>query len=343
MQTKVAKLTDTGQMDIVSESVSDPSPDEVLVEMKRVGICGSDLNYFNHGGLGSHKKSLPLDMGHEPAGKVVDPNGSDFVSEGSKVAIEPGLHCGECSYCMQGKINLCQNGKFMGTAGEDAAFREYINVNESQLIPVDDNITLEEAVLVEPLSVPYHAINNLANIGIDDSVAVFGAGQIGLLTITLLQKATQGPIFVVDPLDYRVEHALKHGADAGFSDLETAVEKIRQKCPEPGVDFTVHAAGSPDALNSCIRAAKPAGSVLMIGIPAVDNINYNPHKARIKELTIKNVRRSNNTMKESASMIEDGLEVSHIITHGFGLDKIQEAFELTSNRNDKVIKTIVEI
>ena len=154
MKNRVAKLTQIRKIEIFEEDIPLLREGQILVAMKSVGICGSDMHYFKEGGLGSFKNPLPMYMGHEPSGVIVDANGSTKFKEGDRVAVEPGMPCVTSYWSMKGKHNLCEKSTFMG-ANAQGAFSDYVIVEELQLVKIPDSMSFNLASLLEPLGFVY--------------------------------------------------------------------------------------------------------------------------------------------------------------------------------------------
>ena len=339
MKIKVAKLVEIGKIDIILENLPKLNVGEVLVEMKAVGICGSDIHFFLEGGLGSFKEKLPMDMGHEPAGKIVDSNGVGWLSDGDRVAIEPGKPCLHCNYCKKGKHNLCENGLFMGGAGNPGAFRDYMIVHESQLVKINQSLSYDEGALLEPLGIAYHALNQI-NFKLINSFAIFGSGPIGLSILNLVKIGGAEKIFMIDKLDYRLDYASKIGATHCFLDSSDNINKIKE-ISKGGVDIAFDAAGMQKTVDGCFDVVGKGGIVSLVGIPTYDYLQYNPHKARIKELIICNVRRSNQTLQTCLELITK--TNMNFITHNFPIDNIQDGFEIVAGYKDSVVKAMINM
>lgn len=336
---KVAKLVAIKKMELFEEEIHTPKTGEVLVKITAVGICGSDLHYFLKGGLGTFKENLPMSMGHEAAGVVVDSNDSQFFENGDRVAIEPGNPCLHCRFCQQGLHNLCREGTFLGTKGIPGAFREYLVLNERQLVKIKDDMSIEEACLLETMGIACHAYN-LINFKFYSSVAIFGVGPIGLSILNIIKRAGAGKIFVIDKLEHRLKFALSHSADFAKKDGPDTIDFIRDNTEGLGVDVAFDAAGMQNTVDSCFKVAAPGGKVVLVGIPTYDYLQYNPHISRIKELSVFNVRRSNQTLHTCRDLFEAG-DIVDMITHKFKLDNIQKAFDLAAEYGDGAIKTII--
>ena len=340
---KVARLVDVERIDLFDEPIPEPKAGEVLVRMRAVGICGSDLHYFNHGGLGSHKVRLPFELGHEPAGEVVYANRSERFKEGDQIAIDPGLPCLDCEHCNQGLYNLCTRGWYMGAGTLPGAFREFVAVNERQLLKLEEGVSAEAGAMLEPFGVGFHAVQ-VAGVRVGQTVAVIGAGAIGLSTLAAARLAEPAETFIIDKLSYRADVARRvFAADHAIIASETdPIPYIMDATNGRGVDVAFDATGSEEAVDTCLRIAAAAGKVVLIGIPQADFLSFNPHVARMKELKILNVRRSNQTLAHCYHLyLKDRVPLEKMVTHRFPLEAIGEAFDTASCYRDGVIRAVV--
>jgi len=155
-QNNIALLTDVGKMEIHEVDIPIPKEGELLIRITHAGICGSDLHYFRHGGLGSFKTKLPMYMGHEPSGIIVNSNNIEGFSIGDRVAIEPGCPCLYSKWSLRGKHNLCEKGTFMGANKTPGCFANFVCVNKIQVFKIPDSVDLSLACVCEPLSVALH-------------------------------------------------------------------------------------------------------------------------------------------------------------------------------------------
>jgi L-iditol 2-dehydrogenase len=339
MKNRVAKLVEIQKIEIFEEEVPKLQPGQILVAMKSVGICGSDMHYFKEGGLGSFKNPLPMYMGHEPAGQVVDANGSLKFKEGDRVAVEPGMPCITSYWSLKGKHNLCDKGTFMG-ANAQGAFADYVVVDELQLVKVPDSMSYDLASLMEPLGVCLHTAN-LIDPKFTESATIFGAGPIGLSMLSILKKMGLKQIYMIDKLKYRVEFAKSFGATDAFLLSDEYSKKIKIGTNGFGTHLAIDTGGTTDSIDGCINVAAVNGRIALIGIPEADWVSYNPHRMRTKELTIKNVRRSNQTLEDCVMNYTDDTSFEKIVTHRFEFEDIQKAFELVAQYGDNVLKAII--
>jgi L-iditol 2-dehydrogenase len=324
-------------MAIVEEDVPPIGDGEVLVGIRSVGICGSDIHYFLEGGLGSFKQPLPMPMGHEPAGVVVESRAEGF-SEGDRVAIEPGRACFTCDMCTKGKQNLCRNVKFMG-ANAPGALADYVVVHKSQLARISNETSFDIAALIEPLGVALHAFN-LIRPQITQTAVIFGSGPIGLCLMRVLQRAGMREIYMVDNLPYRIRFAEQMGAADAFL-FKDAVKEIKRLAARKGVMYAFDAAATQDSISACTEIISTGGTIGLIGIPTEDFLKYNPHQIRVKEVVVQNVRRSNQTIHDCVELFGDDADLQKLITHSFNLNDVQKGFELVSKYGDGVIKCVI--
>tara|TARA_Y100001970_G_scaffold282917_1_gene396920 strand:+ start:6301 stop:7308 length:1008 start_codon:yes stop_codon:yes gene_type:complete len=334
MKNKVALLTAVGRVEIEEQELkySKKNKGKVLVKMTSVGICGSDIHYFDHGGLGTFKQPLPMPMGHEPAGIIADVSTDSKLNIGTRVAIEPGFSCYHCSSCYTGKHNLCDHVEFMG-ANAPGALSEYCVLDEDQLVTVPGNMSNDAAALMEPMGIAAHAFS-LVPLQYGSKIAVVGAGPIGLC-VALYAKMMGLKCILIDTLQYRVDFAKKQGLDACLLGNES---NHNNTC-----DAVFDAAGAGDSFNISTKLCKKSGVVGMIGIPESDYISVNPHTMRTKELVIQNVRRANQTLHNCVNHFSEKPEqLNKLVSHRYGLDDVQKAFELVSDKKDEVIKCMID-
>jgi len=318
-----------------------PGPGEVVVHPVACGVCASDVHYWQHGHIGDQViTSYPYALGHECAGVVVEVGeGVTHVGPGRRVALEPGITCGECRPCREGRENICRNVRFLATPMYHGAMRDTILTPARNVEPMPDSMTFEQAALCEPLGVGIHA-TRLAGVSEGETVAIFGAGPIGLSTAVAARCRKAGRILVAEPVAERRALAEDMGFEAIDIDSDP-VERIR-KMTGGGVDVTFEAAGDLRAMAWITAAARIGGRATIIGIPAEDTVSFDIHRIRRAELTIFNSRRANRTLPEAVRMIAGpGAEISKIATHRFPVSDAGRAFEMSSRRSDGVVKAML--
>ena len=341
MKIRTAKLTQIEKMEVIEEeAVLSPLLEGMcLIEMEAVGICGSDLHYYLHGGLGSFKQRLPMEMGHEPAGVIVESKSKKFEA-GDRVAIEPGLSCGNsCRSCEKGRHNLCTHVKFMGET-DLGALRDYMVIDERQLQKIPDEMSFEEAALMEPIGIGLHCMNRI-NPQIGDSLTIFGAGMIGISALLVAKKIGIKNVIMVDPLENRLRIAKKYGATDTLTADENCLQNIKDLTNGEGTSICIDAAGKEITINNCFSAASLGGKVAIMGIPTEDYVSLNPHKMRIKELDIINVRRNNLTLPQCVEMFAEDREIFELVSKRSELEEVQSSFESCVNNPQDAMKHII--
>ena len=341
---KVAYLI--GKKKIIIEEEKEPeikNDNDVLVRIRCVGICGSDVHYFLEGKIGDQVVEDKIIVGHEASGEVVEVGKNVIrLKKGDKVAIEPGISCGKCEFCIKGRPNICPYVKFLGTPPINGALREYIVMPESNLIKIPNGLGFEEGVLSEPLAIGIYAVK-LSGLKIGDDVAILGAGPIGLSILFSARENGANKIFISDLIDERLEFAKEIGADfvvnANREDITEIVKKITNN---RGVDISFEAAGKKETFRQVIHTSRIGGKSVLVGIPSEDMVEFEAHIMRRKELELINVRRSAFCTEIALNLLKKTkLPFKKIITHRYQFEKIEEAFNLVSEYRDGVIKCVI--
>jgi L-iditol 2-dehydrogenase len=319
-----------GIKDLRLEEVTEPKPgdDEYLLKIVSVGICGSDVHYYNEGGTGSLQLDQPLILGHEFSARI-----ATGLDQGQLVAVDPALPCGKCEFCLEGNPNFCVALDFAGAETKDGALQEMITWPKNAVYPLPESFTPQEAALLEPLGVAIHALR-LGKVAPGMSVGVYGAGPVGLLTIQMARAAGATRIFATDRIPERLEIA----AECGATDLLLADSQEHQKILKAtegrGLDVTFETAGDDGtAVETSVETAKRGGTAVLVGIPSEDETRFTASSARRRGLTIKLARRMKHTYPTAINLVAKGrINLTALITHEFPLEEYQEAFETASRR-----------
>ncbi|MCD6289676.1 MAG: alcohol dehydrogenase catalytic domain-containing protein [Anaerolineae bacterium] len=327
-----------------------PGPGEVLLRVTVTTICGSDLHTFINGRIGDTELLSPIVMGHEFAAVIlaVGPDAFDGNHEplrpGQRVAVDPAMPCGYCEFCRKGNPNLCLNMRFCGLWPDDGSLREYMIMPAESCFPVPDSVNDTEAALLEPLGVAIHAVD-LAKLRVEESVAVVGAGPIGLLIVQMARLSGAHPIFVTERLPWRVELARRYGADVVIDIGKTdPVQAVMEATGGRGVDVAIEAAWGGDAVEQAVEMACPGGRVVLVGIPSEDVMTMRASAARRKGLTIKMSRRMKHAYPRAVRLAEQGkIDLMSLVTHRFPLAQVAEAYELNAGYRDQVVKVAVDV
>ena len=339
----IAELIAPREMRLVEQEIDDPGPGEVQVRVKAVGICGSDLHSYSEGGIGDMACQYPMVLGHEPSGTVVKTGGGvTGWSPGDRAALEPALYCYHCEFCRTGHHNVCANIRFLSNSGHPGFFREFVNLPVSNLLPIPRGLSFEVASMFEPLAVAMHSMK-FAAVQLGETVAVFGAGPIGLLTVACLKVTGAGRIWAVEPLAHRREMALRMGADVALAPAEIdVVRQIYADTGNRGVDCAIDCAAREHTTNWAIRVARNAGRVVLTGIHSSAMVPFEVSPMRRKELAILNVRRSVHESEAALELLAHRTEwFAPLVTHTRPLERIAEAFAINAQYADGVGKMVM--
>lgn len=323
----------------------EPGPGEVLVKVGAVGICGSDHHYYSEGAIGGAIVDEGMIFGHEFAGWVAARgSGVEGLEVGQLVAVEPAIPCGTCEFCQKGHPNICPDVLFCGSPNHVGAMAEAIIMPAENCFPLPDDVTAVEGSLLEPLGVAIHTVD-LGHLKVGETVAVLGAGPIGLLTAAMARLNGAGKVFVTEPVPERRDFALDYAADAVFDpSSEDVVAAILEATGGRGVDVAFEAAGASETPDQAARVARPGGKVVVVGIPDDNKMTMTASVVRRKGLTIKLVRRMKHTYPRAIQLVHSGaIDVARIATHVFRLDAIERAFEIVDGYHDGVLRAVVQI
>jgi L-iditol 2-dehydrogenase len=343
---KACKLTGIRQLQMMD--VPDPqivNRDDVLIRMKTVGVCGSDVHYFETGRIGSQVVQYPFAVGHEGAGVVVAVGSAvTRVKPGDRIAIEPAMPCGACDQCQVGRPHTCRTLRFLGCPKQaEGCLSELLVMPERSCFPISDNTTFDEAALSEPLAIGVYAVK-LSIPMRGAKVGVLGAGPIGLSVLLPARAQGAAKVYITDKINGRLDVAERAGALRGGNPLEEDVV-ARIKVMEPcGLDVVFECCGQQEALDQAVELLKPGGKLLLIGIPpTTDRVSFLIDKLRHKEVCIQNVRRQNHCVQPSLDMlVRKDFNVNIMVTHRFPFAKTPEAFELVAGYRDGVVKAMID-
>jgi L-iditol 2-dehydrogenase len=321
----------------------DPPPGFAQVRVAAVGVCGSDLHYFSDGGIGDTPSVFPMVLGHEPSGVVAKSNAPGW-SAGDAAVVEPAIYCYHCEYCLSGRHNVCASLRFLSQPDEPGLLRDLVNLPASNLLPLPAGLGLREATLAEPLAVILHSMEFAAPRP-GETAVVFGAGPIGLLTIAVLKLCGARRIWAAEPVAHRREMAIALGADAAIDPRQTDPSaEILAETSGRGADMAIDCAAKDGTINQAIRAVRPAGRLVLTGIPVEPLVSIEYHVLRRKEVALFNVRRSNHDTARAARLLaEHPARFVPMLTHARSLEEVQPAFELLESYADGVGKLVVEV
>lgn len=259
-----AVMEGIGKMGYTRRPIPTPKADEVLVKLEYVGICGSDMHYYETGAIGDYVVEPPFVLGHEPGGTVVEVGSNvKHLKAGDRVALEPGKTCGRCEFCRQGKYNLCPDVVFFATPPVDGVFQEYVAHEAALCFKLPDNVSTLEGALIEPLAVGFHAANQ-GGAHAGQTAVVMGAGCIGLVSMMALKAQGVSRVYVVDVMAKRLEKALELGADGVVNGKEEdAVEAVRRLTGSAGCDLVIETAGTEITTRQAVHMTKKGSTIVV--------------------------------------------------------------------------------
>jgi len=341
---KAAALTGIRQIEIVDVPMPQiKEANEVLLKLEVVGICGSDVHYYETGRIGSQVTTFPYFVGHECSATVADAGKAvKRLKAGQAVAVEPAIACHNCDQCKTGRENTCRNLRFLGTPPQPGCLCEYIVMPEDCIYPTHNRITLEQAAVCEPLSIGIYSVQQ-ASLSKDDNIAILGSGPIGLSVLLAAKAHGIRNIYVTEKIKDRLVAAKKAGATwVGNPEQEDVVKVIGNRVPL-GVDAYFECAGQQETIDQGIAMLKPGGKAIIVGIPRVDRISFGIDNLRRKEITVVNIRRQNKCLQSAIDLMAcEKANVDFMITHRFKLKQAKQAFDLVASYNDGVIKALIK-
>lgn len=342
---KTAVMLGIGEMGFEERDIPQVKDDEVLVKLEYVGICGSDLHYYETGAIGNYVVEPPFVLGHEPGGTVVEVGKNvTHLKAGDRVALEPGKTCGHCEFCKTGRYNLCPDVVFFATPPVDGVFQEYVAHEADLCFKLPNNVSTLEGALIEPLAVGFHAaIQGDAHLG--QKAVVMGAGCIGLVSMMALKARGVSEVYVVDIMEKRLKKALELGADGVINGAEENVEqKIRQITDGRGVDLVIETAGTEITTRQAISIAKKGSNIVLVGYSKSGEMTLPMSLVLDKELTFKTVFRYRHIYPMAIEAVAQGkVNLKGIVTDIFDLDDVQKAMDYSVNNKTDIVKAVIRV
>lgn len=329
-----------------------PKRGQVLLRVTAVGVCGSDLHNYEDARIGDRDIPAPIILGHEFAGVVeaVGPDARDGLDQalhvGQRVAVDPATPCWRCEHCEHGYPNLCTRLHFHGLFPDDGSLCEHMLTDGRGCFPISGDITDSAAALLEPLGIGIHAVD-LGALKVATSVAVIGAGCIGLMITKLAAMSGTHPIYTFDKFGWRAQESLKWGATEAFTlDDGDSAEIIMDKTGGRGVDVVFEAAWADESVNTAAAMARNGGRVVLVGIPSDDNLQLRHSLARRKGLELLLSRRMKHTYPRAihlATQHSQAIDLDAMVSHRFPLAQAPEAFAMNLAYKDDVLKVVIDV
>lgn len=342
---KVAVMSGIGKMGFEERNIPKAKDDEVLVKLEYVGICGSDLHYYETGAIGDYVVKPPFVLGHEPGGTVVEVGKNvKHLKVGDRVALEPGKTCGHCEFCKTGRYNLCPDVVFFATPPVDGVFQEYVAHEADLCFKLPDNVSTLEGALIEPLAVGFHAaIQGDAHLG--QKAVVMGAGCIGLVSMMALKARGVSEVYVVDIMEKRLDKALELGAAGVINGAkEDVLERAKELTDGAGMDLVIETAGTEITTRQAIHMAKKGSNIVLVGYSKSGEMTLPMSLVLDKELTFKTVFRYRHIYPMAIDAVASGkVNLKGIVTDIFGLDEAQKAMDYSVNNKADIVKAVIRI
>ncbi|WP_078393183.1 NAD(P)-dependent alcohol dehydrogenase [Shouchella patagoniensis] len=340
---KANTLIRPGQLNMRDVDRPEPGPEDVLIRVRAVGLCGSDIHYYEHGKIGPYVVKEPIILGHEVAGEIVEIGDAvTHLSIGQRVAVEPGRTCGTCRFCKSGRYNLCKEVSFLATPPYDGAFCEYIAVRHDLVFPVSDSISDETAALIEPFSVGLHAVER-GRVAAGETVVIMGMGPIGMMSAMAAKLAGATTIIGVDLEESRLlaakDMGVTHTVLLGQEEVD---HKVAEITGGTGADVAIETAGNGAAFASAVAAVSRGGRVVLVGLPPTETAELNVSHVVDNELDILGVFRYRNTYAKAVALIEaHQLNFDPIVTGRFLLEETEAAFNQALVDKANTIKLVI--
>ena len=344
MANKAAFMTDIKKMVIREIPMPEPLPGQVVVKLEHVGICGSDVHYYEHGRIGNNIVKGDFILGHECAGVVTEiGDGVKGLAKGDRVALEPGDTCGACEYCLSGRYNLCPDVIFLATPPVQGCFMNYIAFPAKLAYKLPDNISTKEGALVEPLAVGLEAAAT-GGVRLGSTVAILGSGCIGLVTMLASKAIGASEVAVADIIDLRLQKASELGASRVINSAnQDVVKALRPSAGEGGYDVVMETAGAVITSQQSPLLVKRGGSIVLVGMPPVDTFPFDFAALMGNVAEIKTIFRYKNQYPVAIKALASGkIDVSGIVTHEYAFEDIAEAFRVNIEERSSVVKTVIK-
>lgn len=336
MSNQAAVLYAPYDMRMETRPMPEPGPKEVLVEIKAVGVCGSDVHYYEHGRIGTFIVRQPLILGHESSGVIVAVGeGVSKDRVGQRVTLEPGIPCRVCHECRSGRYNLCPNVQFFATPPVDGAFTNYVTIAEDFAYELPASLSFEEGALIEPLSVGVWACRK-AQLRGGDSVLITGSGPIGIVSLLVARSLGATDIILTDVFPERLEIAQKLGATR-------TVNVAKESLADAGIkaDVLIECSGNASALKDGIRALRPAGRAVAVGMGPGEEMSVPMSFIQNNEIWLTGIFRYANTYRDAINLVASGrIDLKSIITGHYPLEQAEQALR-AAKENPSNIKPVV--
>lgn len=341
VMTKPAKNGEEAEIIFRSIEIPEPKAGEVLIKIKRIGVCGSDIHVY----YGEHSSTgYPVTQGHEVSGQVVEVGeGVTAFKKGQKVTIEPQVVCGECYPCRHGKYNLCENLKVMGFQTTGTA-SEYFCVDESKVTLLPDDMTYADGAMIEPLAVTVHAARRFSELE-GAKVAILGCGPIGILLAQSCKALGAESVMITDISDYRLELAKKCGADFAVNtkDKDFGEAMVEAFGPDKA-DVIYDCAGNNITINQAIRNARKGSKIILVavfaGMASADLFTLNDHEL---DLDTTMMYRHEDYVEAIRLVGEGKIQLKPLQSKHFAFDRYLDAYKYIEANRETTMKVLIDV
>jgi len=343
MTNRAAFMTGTRRMEIREVPMPVPMPGQVVVRLEYVGICGSDVHYYENGRIGSNIVKGDFILGHECAGVVTALGGGvGGLEPGDRVALEPGDTCGACEFCLSGRYNLCPGVIFLATPPVQGCFSNYIAFPAKLAFKLPQNVSTKDGALVEPLSVGLEAATE-GGVKLGGSALVLGAGCIGLVSLLAAKAMGAGHIAVTDVVDLRLNMAKGLGASTAVNAAkQDVVKELMAASGGRGYDVVIEAAGAVATTQQAPMLVKRGGKIVLVGLTPENTFPFDFSALMGRVAEIKTIFRYKNQFPVAINALASGaINVSKIVTHEYSFDDIAEAFRVNIEERSSVVKIVI--
>ncbi len=344
MNNQAMVMTDVRRFELQDVPMPAVGPNDVGIEMKRIGICGSDMGFFDGKAFSIFPDSLPFILGHEGAGVVYEVGANvTNLKVGDRVAIEPGVPCGKCEFCESGRYNLCPDVVFMATPPVNGCMRRYISHPAHKTYKIPDNMSFTEGALVEPLSVGIHAVQR-GHVSVGKTVTILGGGCIGMCTLLAAKAWGASRIIVCDLFESHLKKAQEIGATDVINSGQTdAIEEIMRLTDGAGTDVVFETAGSAVTAEQTSHIVKRGGTIVMVG-NILKEVPFSFRNLYKKEAEVRAVFRYNNTYPVAIQAISTGrLKAMDIVTNEFPFSESAQAFCTALDDKENCVKCVIRL
>lgn len=319
-----------GYLEIIEKNLSPPKEGELLIKVDSCGVCGTDFHIYHGTSLARNNVIL----GHEFSGVITEKGKKSYDFQiGEKIAVDPNIYCGKCSYCREGKIQFCENHRALGVT-QDGGFAEYALIPISQAYKIPPGFPLDYAAFAEPLSCCIRGIDR-AEIKVGEEIVIIGGGTIGLMMLQLVKISGAAKVIIIEPVQNRRELAIKLGADFAFSPIEEYLFDSIMSITNGGADTVIECVGKPEAVEVSISITKRGGKVIIFGLAPVNSqIGLNLNEVFRKELSIRTSFLNPFTFRRSIELLVGGkISVDSFTVTKVDLDELKNLFMLGNNFN----------